>query len=72
MPKWKDLKRYCEKTGWDLYKTTDHDYYRKVEKDGSVRRTKVSRSSKEIPKALWKHILRDQLKTDEEEFNRNI
>ncbi|MBQ6480788.1 MAG: hypothetical protein IJI45_06695 [Anaerolineaceae bacterium] len=72
MPKWKDLKRYCENTGWEKYKSTDHDFYRKFETDGTMKRTKVSRSSKEIPKNLWKRILKDQLKTDEEEFNRNI
>ncbi len=72
MPKWKDLGRYCKKTGWDLYKATDHDYYRKIEEDGTVKRTKVSRSSKEIPKKLWKRILKDQLQIDEEEFNKNI
>ena len=22
MPKWKDLKRFCEKDGWELYKDT--------------------------------------------------
>lgn len=72
MPKWKDLKRYCENTGWEKYKSTDHDYYRKIEKDGTIKRTKVSRSSKEIPKKLWKRILSKQLQTDIEDFNKNV
>lgn len=25
MPRWKDLKRFCENDGWELYKSTDHD-----------------------------------------------
>ena len=24
MPRWKELKRFCEKDGWELYKDTDH------------------------------------------------
>ena len=24
MPKWNELKRYCERDGWELYKETDH------------------------------------------------
>lgn len=72
MPKWKDLRRYCENTGWEKYKSTDHDFYRKVLEDGTVLRTKVSRSSKEIPKALWQRILKDQLQATIEEFNKNI
>jgi hypothetical protein len=72
MPKWKDLRRYCENTGWEKYKSTDHDYYRKIEADGTIKRTKVSRGSKEIPKNLWKQILNKQLQTNIEEFNKNI
>lgn len=72
MPKWKDLKRYCENDGWTLYKDTDHYYYRKVLPDGSVLRTKISKGSKEISKALWKSILSKQLRTTQEEFNKKI
>ena len=28
MPRWKELKRFCERDGWDLYKNTDHYFYR--------------------------------------------
>lgn len=72
MPKWKDLKRFCENDGWDLYKDTDHYYYRKVLPDGTVLRTKVSKGSKEIDKNLWKAILKKQLMTTQEEFNKKI
>ena len=27
MPKWKELKRFCDKDGWELYKDTDHYFY---------------------------------------------
>jgi len=72
MPKWKDLKRYCENDGWQLFKNTDHYFYRKVLPDGTVLRTKVSKGSKEIPKKLWQEILKNQLKTSQEEFNKKI
>ena len=66
MSKWSELKRYCENTGWELYKDTDHYYYRKILEDGTVLRTKVSRGSGEIPKKLWKEILKKQLQTTQE------
>ena len=31
MPRWKDLKRFCERDGWELYKNTDHYFYRKID-----------------------------------------
>ena len=54
MAKWSELRRYCEKNGWVLFKNTDHYYFRKVLQDGTVLRTKVSRGSGEIPKRLWR------------------
>lgn len=72
MPKWKDLKRFCERDGWELYKSTDHDFYRKVLPDGTIKRTKVSRSSKEIPYHLWRAILKQQIQVTEEYFNKNL
>ena len=24
MPRWKELKRFCDRDGWELYKETDH------------------------------------------------
>ena len=36
MPRWKELKRFCEKDGWELFKDTDHYYYRKIDEDGSI------------------------------------
>lgn len=74
MPKFSDLKRYCERTGWELYNTgADHYYYRKRLPDGTLLKTEVSHSlSKEIDKYLFQIILKKQLKTTKEEFNKNM
>ena len=73
MPKFRDLKNYCERTGWELYKEkSDHYYYRKILPDGTVLKTRVSHAlGKEIPFHLFQDILKDQLKTTKEEFNKN-
>lgn len=68
-PRFRDLKRYCENDGWQLYKDTDHWYYQKVTADGQVLTTRVSRAlHREIPGHLWQRILKHQLRTTEEEF----
>ena len=72
MPKWKDLKRYCENTNWELYKVTDHYFYRKIMPNGDIYRTKVSKGSSEIGSGLWREILHHQLHITQEEFNKNI
>ena len=41
MPSWKDLKRIYEHDGWELYKLTDHYFYRKRDPDGNIRLTKT-------------------------------
>ena len=72
MPTWKELKRFCERDGWELYKNTDHYFYRKADNDGNIKRTKVSRGSGEIPRNLWREILRKQLDVSEAYFNKTI
>ena len=72
MPSWKDLKRFCDRDGWEHYKNTDHYYYRKIDEDGNIKFTKVSRGSGEIGGFLWKEILRKQLKVTQEYFNKTI
>ncbi|KAF0194045.1 MAG: hypothetical protein FD169_2091 [Bacillota bacterium] len=72
-PKFKDLKKYCEKNGWILLPNTDHWYYEKVLIDGTVLRTKVSHAThKEIPAHLWQLILTKQLQITNSEFWANI
>ena len=72
MPRWKELKRFCERDGWELYKDTDHYFYRKIDDDGSIRMTKVSKGSGEIYTKMWKEILKKQLKVTQEYFNEHI
>ncbi len=72
MPNWKELKRFCERDGWECYKDTDHYYYRKIDEDGNVRRTKISKGSGEIGCSLWKIILKKQLQVTLEYFNKKI
>ncbi len=72
MSNWKELKRFCENDGWELYKDTDHYYYRKIDDNGDIRRTKVSKGSGEIKYHLWREILKKQLRITQEEFNKKI
>ena len=72
MPTFKELKRYCENDGWELYKDTDHYFYRKVLPNGDILRTKVSKGTGEINGNLWRRILKKQLQTTQEHFNKNI
>ena len=72
MPSWKDIKKFCENDNWDLYKETDHDFYRKMMPDGTLKRTKVSRGSGQVNGHLWENILKKQLKVTKEYFNSKI
>ncbi len=68
-PKFGDLKKFCDKDGWVLIRNTDHWHYEKVLSNGDVLKTRVSHAvHKEIPKHLWKKILKKQLRITEEEF----
>lgn len=58
MPRWKELKRFCDRDGWELYKNTDHYFYRKRDENGNIRITKVSKGSGEIHRAMWQTILK--------------
>ena len=72
MSSWKELKRFCENDGWELYKTTDHYFYRKIDASGNIRRTKVSMGSEEIGKVLFAAILKRQLCVTKEYFNSKL
>ena len=69
MPSWKELKRFCERDGWELYKDTDQYFYRKTDDNGNLRRTQVSKGSGEIHGHMWKEILKKQLQVTIEYFN---
>ncbi len=72
MPTWKELKRFCEHDGWEMYKETDHYFYRKTDDDGNIRRTKISKGTGEIYGNLWREILKKQLGVNQEYFNKMI
>lgn len=72
MATWKELKRFCENDGWELYKVTDHYHYRKTDNDGNIRKTKVSMGTGEIKYYRWREILKKQLGVTQEEFNKKI
>lgn len=72
MPGWKELKRFCDRDGWELYKDMDHYFYRKRDTNGTLRMTKVSKGSGEIHAHMWKEILKKQLQVTQEYFNSKI
>jgi len=72
MPSWKELKRFCENDGWELYKETDHYFYRKYDDAGNLKHTKVSMGSGEVHGHMWKEILKRQLGVSQEYFNDKI
>jgi len=72
MPRWSELRRFCERDGWTLYRDTDHYFYQKTLDDGTVKRTKVSKGSGEIHYHLWQAILKRQLQVTQEYFNKMI
>ncbi|MDR0311719.1 MAG: type II toxin-antitoxin system HicA family toxin [Acidobacteriota bacterium] len=70
MPSWKDYERFLLHDGWEYVpgnSGTDR-FYRKVFSDGEVRRTRVSKSSKEIGKNLFAEILKNQARASKEYF----
>ena len=73
MPSWSDLRRYLKNNpGWECFKHTDHDFYRKKLPNGKVLITKVSRGTGEIGSGLWRHILKHELRITQEEFNAGL
>lgn len=63
MPSWKDFERFLLHDGWDYIPQNSgtDKYYKKIFSDGDIRRTKVSKSSKEIGKYLFVEILKNQV-----------
>lgn len=55
MPRCPELKRFRENDGWELYKSTDYDYYRKWNDNGELRRTKVSRNHLCLISCVFSH-----------------
>ena len=72
MPSWRDLRKFCERDGWILYKDTDHYFYRKDDESETPRFTKVSKGTGEIGRHLWRETLNKQLQVTIEYFNSMI
>ena len=72
MPSWRELRRFCERDGWELYKDTNHYFYRKENDDGTIRHVKVSKGTGEIRRHLWREIINKQLQVTIEYFNDTI
>lgn len=72
MPSWRELRRFCERDDWVLYKDTDHYFYRKESDDGNIRHVKVSKETGEIRHYLWREILNKQLQVTLAYFNGKI
>lgn len=70
MPSWRDLRKFCERDGWELYKSTGDYYYRKEDETGNIRHVKVSKGTGEIYGYLWQEILKKQLQVTKEYFNK--
>ncbi|MBQ3396221.1 MAG: type II toxin-antitoxin system HicA family toxin [Synergistaceae bacterium] len=69
MPKIREVRKYLNRHGWELYRNTDHEYYRLKLSDGSYRYTRLSHGDGEIPVIVWKRQLK-QIGITQEEFNR--
>ena len=72
MPKWKDLKRFLDRDGWELVRTGKYYFYRKKISDNEYLYIRVSKSSGEIKPGQWKDILKNQLHVTQEYFNSKI
>ena len=66
------MKRFCERDGWTLTRSTDHYFYEKRNENNVLRYTKVSRGSGEIGRGLWREILSNQLQVSMEYFNSKL
>lgn len=72
MPTWKELKRFCDNDGWEMYRDSDHYFYRKVDGGGNILHTRVSKGTGEIHTNLFMQILKKQLCVTKEYFNSKI
>jgi len=72
MPGTKEHRRFCQNDGWELYKSTDHDFYRKLLPNGVYLTTFISRGTKEYSPEMFAKILKQQLHCDKTYFNSKI
>lgn len=73
-PKWRDVRRFCEREGFDLF-SSDHDYYDKTFPGGETAATKVSRGAdtETLDPGMWRMVWKRQLRLrSEEDFWRGV
>ena len=72
MPSWKDFERFLMHDGWEyIQKNSGTDkYYIKNFSNRDIRRTRVSKSSKEIGKNLFAQILKNQVCASKSYFSK--
>ena len=73
MPKKQQARKFLRnrRNGWEFYKDTDHEHYRKTLPNGEVIYTKLSHGNGEIPPSVWKMMLK-QMRITQEEFNAGL
>jgi len=70
MPSWGDLESWLKRNGWTKVREGRDTIYEKIEANGNVRRTRVSKGTGEIGKGLFRRILKQQRGIDKEEYDR--
>ena len=69
MPTWKELKRFLDHDGWELYRVGDHYYYRKRLENGKLIYTRCPMGSGEIKHNQRQQVLKRELRVTQEYFN---
>ena len=68
-PTWREIEEFCRKDGWELTRSTDHVFFRKILSDGSVLETHRSfADDKSMSPGRFIAILRVQLKVSPDDF----
>jgi len=68
-PTWREIEEFCQRDDWELIRSTDHVFFRKVLADGTVLETHRSfASDKTMSPGRFLAILRHQLQVSPEEF----
>jgi hypothetical protein len=68
-PTWREIEEFCRRDGWEIIRSTDHVFFRKVLADGTVLETHRSfASDKTMSPGRFLAILRHQIQVSPEEF----
>jgi hypothetical protein len=73
-PKWRDVRRFCENEGFDLF-SSDHEYYDKTFPGGETAGTKISRGveGETLDPGMWHMVWKRQLRVkSERDFWRGV